>query len=697
MPATQVKLNQLKQASATTGQVISWDGTGWTPTTLSSGGTSSGTSGTIQYSNGSGGFSGDPSNLFWNSTTKSLQITGTSSAYAGVFSGDGGGINISQATNLTTTYTGVNISGNNTQNIRAQITNTNNASATSHASLRLGAALGDPFIIFSPTANEAGAVVAGIDNSSGTDVFYISRGSTPSALTGPQFMLDGASDAITIATSTNASYFNAIGDTLNIVGSELINMSGGISDMSMDDFGISVGAPIFAVAANQSIFTLPTGSTTFDVSFFNATQAILVSESTGTTKLSSRDASKTITLSNTLVAVQSSTGLTLRNSAGTGDVSLVSPSGTFNTSFTLPSSAGANGQALITDGSGTLSWGDVGGTSVITPTELTADQNNYGPTGFSTATIVRISGDNQLRVITGLVAPTSGTSFRQVTFVNVGSNSILFTSQDTSSTDVNRFEIDQKLFGLCPDDSVTFMYDNTTDRWRIINTTQTSYNRRQRFLNRDQLNPTTVYQWANTNSGGNVQSGVSGSGSLLEYTALSYISCGTTSTSYGTFYSAIQVFRSILSASNRIPNSAVFTTTLRIDGSLSDASNRYYIRLGLFNSTSGPTIATPVGMYFTYTDNENSGKIVFRIRNSGGSVTEIETVTPVASTYYKLEMVILPTREIMVYVDDVFYGKAANTNITNTTFYLGGGITKTVGTSNRGYYLDRFSMLTILP
>lgn len=355
MPATQVKLNQLKQASATTGQVISWNGTGWAPTTLSSGGTSSGTSGTIQYSNGSGGFSGDPSNLFWNSTSKSLQITGTSSAYAGVFSGDGGGINISQATNLTAAYTGVNISGNNTQNIRAQITNTNNASATSHASLRLSATLGDPFALFIPGV-EANAVVMGIDNSSTGDIFYISRGTDPSTMTGAQFRLDGNTDSVSIRSASDAAFFRATTSTATVSGTTT-DVIGGTSNINIVNAGVTVTTPLFYVGGGATAgTTIAAGNGgTLKLAYSNAANGLSLSDTNASTTILSRDGSKTLDINNTNIIAQSSTGFGIRNTAGSGTTFLASPAGTFSNTLTFPSTTGTTGQVLTTDGSGILS------------------------------------------------------------------------------------------------------------------------------------------------------------------------------------------------------------------------------------------------------------------------------------------------------------------------------------------------------
>lgn len=62
--------------------------------------------------------------------------------------------------------------------------------------------------------------------------------------------------------------------------------------------------------------------------------------------------------------IKSSKALKLNNSSNTHSVSIKSPDTlTGSVIFTLPNSAGANGQAIVTDGTGNLSWGSA--TSVI--------------------------------------------------------------------------------------------------------------------------------------------------------------------------------------------------------------------------------------------------------------------------------------------------------------------------------------------
>lgn len=96
----------------------------------------------------------------------------------------------------------------------------------------------------------------------------------------------------------------------------------------------------------------------------------------------------------------------------------------------------------------------------ITPSQITSDQNNYNPTGLSTATVLRLSTDAR-RTITGL---SGGEDGRIIIIHNIGSFVIRLTDEDAGSSADNRFNfgIEQWLY---PNDSIILKYDSTLSRW----------------------------------------------------------------------------------------------------------------------------------------------------------------------------------------------------------------------------------------
>jgi len=101
---------------------------------------------------------------------------------------------------------------------------------------------------------------------------------------------------------------------------------------------------------------------------------------------------------------------------------------------------------------------------VLSPAQLTANQNNYNPAGLASESVMRLTS-NASRTITGIVGGTPG---RLLTVMNVGSNPIVLKNDDgASSTAANRFALTGDLT-LAAKETATLMYDTTASRWRQI-------------------------------------------------------------------------------------------------------------------------------------------------------------------------------------------------------------------------------------
>lgn len=105
---------------------------------------------------------------------------------------------------------------------------------------------------------------------------------------------------------------------------------------------------------------------------------------------------------------------------------------------------------------------------VISPSQITANQNNYAPTGIATANIIRVDSDGGYN-ITGLSA--SQTEGRVILIENDGTNPLFLTDEDANSTAANRFAIGYDLT-VSPDQVIALIYDGTASRWRIVSSTQ---------------------------------------------------------------------------------------------------------------------------------------------------------------------------------------------------------------------------------
>lgn len=118
------------------------------------------------------------------------------------------------------------------------------------------------------------------------------------------------------------------------------------------------------------------------------------------------------------------------------------------------------------DGSAITGTGTFALSGDISPSQITADQNDYNPTSLSTASVLRLSSDAS-RNITGLQGGSDG---RVIAMVNIGSNNIVLKNESASSTAANRFAL-QADITLAGGDGVILWYDSTSSRWRAIGKT----------------------------------------------------------------------------------------------------------------------------------------------------------------------------------------------------------------------------------
>jgi len=104
-------------------------------------------------------------------------------------------------------------------------------------------------------------------------------------------------------------------------------------------------------------------------------------------------------------------------------------------------------------------------TTVISPAQITANQNNYAPTGVGTAAEIRVDSD-AARDITGISA--SQTDGREIAFTNDGAFSITL-KHNVTSTAANRFDFgDDADTEVKAGASVRLRYDGTASRWRLL-------------------------------------------------------------------------------------------------------------------------------------------------------------------------------------------------------------------------------------
>jgi len=100
---------------------------------------------------------------------------------------------------------------------------------------------------------------------------------------------------------------------------------------------------------------------------------------------------------------------------------------------------------------------------VISPPKITANQNDYNPTGAATAAVLQLSSDAS-RNVTGLAGGAEG---RVVSLINIGSQPIVLADESASSSAANRFALGTNL-AVAAKQAAMLRYDGAAARWRLI-------------------------------------------------------------------------------------------------------------------------------------------------------------------------------------------------------------------------------------
>lgn len=125
----------------------------------------------------------------------------------------------------------------------------------------------------------------------------------------------------------------------------------------------------------------------------------------------------------------------------------------------------ADGTAWVGGGENVAVAGTFALSGDISPAQITADQNDYSPTGLSGASVIRITTDSTLRTITGLAGGADG---RVVCIDYIsGSGGLKLADDSASSTAANRFDLAADVTLTAPCIAV-LKYDATSSRWRVM-------------------------------------------------------------------------------------------------------------------------------------------------------------------------------------------------------------------------------------
>lgn len=311
--------------------------------------------------------------------------------------------------------------------------------------------------------------------------------------------------------------------------------------------------------------------------------------------------------------------------------------------------------------------------NVISPSQLTAAADDWNPASLSTASVIRLSGDNQFRIISGITAPASA---KMLTLTNVGSYAVLITREDAASSSANRFVIYRDL-PIYPNQSITFFYDATTSKWKLMDSFPYKLIEGKQFTaaySHTGSATSADYDSYNFTTGGGSFSTSAADGSLPRRVTMS------TGTSASATPNITHKGASIhLGKTTSTPNANATRVVMQVVTALSDATNTYTVIAGMPASV---TTATPDGAYFKYSHGVNGGKWQC-VTRTGGVETTIDTgVTVDINTTYTFDIYHRPDNSVAFFLDDVYIGEST-TNIHDGFAFNSLGLIKSAGTTAR--------------
>lgn len=351
---------------------------------------------------------------------------------------------------------------------------------------------------------------------------------------------------------------------------------------------------------------------------------------------------------------------------------------------------GADGKKLYADSSQStgLRWGP----SIISPSQITSDQDNYSPTGWAAAQIVKIDADSGIRAITGFSATFDGD---EKTIFNVGSYAFYIPGEHPDSTASNRVKAGKDCI-LPPGFSTKIIYDSTLSRWLILDKDGGS---------RPSTSKLVLYEIApGSSSAGDlhdaglsvINSGSVGTFSATSTTPLGGWQCSTqTLSTNGAFVVAPKSTGALL----YLGSGHIFSDALISITTLSDATNTFQAGNMIMNSpTTAPTFQANNSVGIRYTHGTNSGKWEGFSQNNSGSTSTVDLgITVAAGTIYNLRVELdKALTEARFYIDGVYAGRLTTNLPTTTSAGARAVILKSAGTTARTLNVHRYSLGAIV-
>lgn len=323
-------------------------------------------------------------------------------------------------------------------------------------------------------------------------------------------------------------------------------------------------------------------------------------------------------------------------------------------------------------------WVDLSATgssppSTISPAQITSDQDDYNPAGWSTASICRLSGDNGIRAITSFSARADGT---EVKLINVGTYPLYIPGEHPDGTAANRVK-SPKDFVLPPGETAVIVYDGTDSRWRIF----------AMFSEQDAYSVNGQYHYysAGTSTAGDnniigtAGSSESGPGNATSSNRITGHT-GTSASGAGAVY-MVKTEESY----GRIGTAHIMSEWNTSVSVLSDGTDTYQAEWVITTSPNTAVVASNNSIGVRYSHSLNSGKFLIFSRDNAGDETTLDSgVTVSAAINHNIRVELnLQGTEARVYIDGAFRGRLTSNLPPANNIGARAAIVKSLGTTKR--------------
>lgn len=364
----------------------------------------------------------------------------------------------------------------------------------------------------------------------------------------------------------------------------------------------------------------------------------------------------------------------------------VGDSGSGGTKGLVPAPASGDAAAskfLKADGT----WSAAGGApAVISPSQITADQDNYNPTGWSTCTIARISS-NDIRAITSFSARSDGT---EIMLINVGSYPVYLPGEHPDGTAANRITTGYDHF-IHPQKSAKIIYDGTTSRW-IITTPKESQFRGLQYgtaMGSTTAGDWGTFAWATAGTAAAVTANAATSSALGNFQCQT----GTTSSGAAVAYFTKTIVTPFYFSLGHINAFAIISFPI-----LSDGTNTYQIAALITASPSSTNQNPNNSVGIRYDSSVNSGKWQGFSRDNAGTESTVDLgITAAVNTHYLLRVEIDKSKtEARFYIDGIMLGRVTGNMPNSVASGSRLSIIKSAGTTSRVVNVHAFYSETII-